>query len=215
MSPAARIHVVRHGETPGNAARILQVPETPLSARGLRQAEALASRFAAQAPERIVASDLLRARMTAEAVGAACGVGVESEPLLRERDFGSLRGTPYAELDCDPFAPGYTPPGGESWPVFDARVDAAWRHVQEIADGCGGGDLLVVTHGLVCHALANRHWHGGADVLAGASASAAGPRFANTCVTTLAGGAPWQVEVLACTAHLEGEARASGDVAPV
>ena len=33
------IYVVRHGETPGNVNRVLQTPETPLSERGLVQAE--------------------------------------------------------------------------------------------------------------------------------------------------------------------------------
>jgi hypothetical protein len=32
------IFIIRHGETPGNAARVVQTPETPLSARGVRQA---------------------------------------------------------------------------------------------------------------------------------------------------------------------------------
>jgi len=38
------ILVVRHGETDGNAARILQRPDVPLNERGLRQAEQLAQR---------------------------------------------------------------------------------------------------------------------------------------------------------------------------
>jgi broad specificity phosphatase PhoE len=36
------ILVVRHGETDGNAARILQRPDVPLNERGMRQAEELA-----------------------------------------------------------------------------------------------------------------------------------------------------------------------------
>ena len=36
------IVIVRHGETDGNAARILQRPDVPLNQRGIRQAEQVA-----------------------------------------------------------------------------------------------------------------------------------------------------------------------------
>ena len=51
------IFVVRHGETPGNAARVVQTPETPLSARGALQAERLARRLADAGIGHILASD--------------------------------------------------------------------------------------------------------------------------------------------------------------
>jgi broad specificity phosphatase PhoE len=38
------ILLVRHGETAGNASRILQRPDVPLNERGLRQADLLAQR---------------------------------------------------------------------------------------------------------------------------------------------------------------------------
>ena len=41
------ILIVRHGETDGNAARILQRPDVPLNERGMRQAEQLARRLCA------------------------------------------------------------------------------------------------------------------------------------------------------------------------
>jgi len=39
------ILLVRHGETAGNAARILQRPDIPLNERGIRQAAQLAERL--------------------------------------------------------------------------------------------------------------------------------------------------------------------------
>ena len=39
------IVIARHGETDGNAARILQRPDAPLNGRGMRQAEQLAQRL--------------------------------------------------------------------------------------------------------------------------------------------------------------------------
>ena len=43
------ILLVRHGETDGNAARILQRPDVPLNERGMRQAEQLAQRLSREA----------------------------------------------------------------------------------------------------------------------------------------------------------------------
>src|ERR1700737_4972142 len=97
------ILVVRHGETDGNAGRILQRPDVPLNERGMRQAEQLARRLLAHGFVRIVCSDLLRARMTAAPLSARSGIAIEESPLLQERNFGDLRGMPYAELTQDPF----------------------------------------------------------------------------------------------------------------
>src|SRR6516162_6683295 len=97
------ILLVRHGETDGNAARILQRPDVPLNERGMHQAEQLAQRLRAHGFVHILCSDLLRARMTAGPLAARSGIGIEENPLLQERNFGDLRGTPYAALSEDPF----------------------------------------------------------------------------------------------------------------
>ena len=57
-------------------------------------------------------------------------MAVRHEPLLRERNFGDIRGTSYADLGFDMFAPDYAPPNGETWEVFHARVDRAWEVVR-------------------------------------------------------------------------------------
>ena len=108
------IFLVRHGETAGNASRVIQFPETALSPRGIAQAERLAERLALQGVARILASDYARAQMTALPVQRATGVPLELVPGLRERNFGDLRGTAYADLEVDPFAPGYTPPAARA-----------------------------------------------------------------------------------------------------
>src|SRR5215467_5650554 len=95
------ILVVRHGETDGNAARILQRPDVPLNARGMHQAEQLAQRLSAHGFVHILCSDLLRARMTAAPLAARSGIAVEESPLLQERNFGDVRGVPYAALAED------------------------------------------------------------------------------------------------------------------
>lgn len=189
-----RIYLVRHGETASNAARVFQMPETPLSERGLDQAERLAARLADRGIGLVLASDFARAAATAERLARAAAAPLELEPLLQERDFGLLRGRPYAELAEDAFAADYEPPGGESWPAFDARVDRAWERILAAA-ARSPGSLAVVTHGLVCFSLATRWLRlpPGADPRRG---------FPNTALTVIEPEPPFAVSLLACAAHL-------------
>ncbi len=195
------IYLIRHGETPGNRTRGVQVPETPLSEVGLAQAERLGARLMGEGLTHILASDLSRAAMTADAVSRATGLAVESEPLLQERNFGDLRGTAYADLDQSPFAPGYVPPGGESWEDFHQRVDRAWARIVAVASE-RGGHLAVVTHGLVCHSIANRFLALPDEV---AKTGDDGPplSFGNTALTVFEPSPPHRVSLFGCTAHLD------------
>jgi len=189
------IFLIRHGETVGNAGRIVQLPDSPLSPRGVAQAERLARRLAREGVAQILSSDLARARTTAEALHWATGAPLVFEPLLHERNFGDIRGTAYVDLGLDMFAPDYAPPNGETWAVFHARVDRAWERMQALA-AATQGNLAVVTHGLVCRSLAARHLclpHG----------AVVPERWENTSVTIVACPEPWRVTVLNCVAHLD------------
>jgi len=199
------IHLIRHGETPGNAARVVQTPETPLSERGVEQARSLAARLAEARIGGILASDLERAAMTARCVEETTGAEIMFEPLLHERNFGDLRGTPYSELGFDLFAPDLEPPGGESWQTFHARVDRAWQRIVAQAAETAG-DLAVVTHGLVCLSITTRCAELGADEAAGLSG------FANTSVTMIESERPHRVALLDCTRHLDHVDREGGRV---
>jgi len=188
------ILLVRHGETDGNAARILQRPEMPLNVRGIRQAEQLAQRLIALGFAHVVCSDLLRARMTAAPLAARSGMTIEETPLLQERNFGDLRGMPYAALPEDPFGPDAAPPDGEDWATFHARVAEAFAFVVRRRRGVNG-NLVVITHGLVCRAVVERH--------AAVSEDAIVPeRFDNTSITVLHEDAPHAVSLMNCTQHL-------------
>jgi probable phosphoglycerate mutase len=188
------ILIVRHGETDGNALRILQRPDVPLNGRGIGQAEQLARRLSAEGFVHILCSDLLRARMTAAPIAACSGISVEENPLLQERNFGDLRGTPYADLDEDPFGPDFAPPNGENWPAFHARVAEAFAFIVSRRRTLNG-TLVVVTHGFVCRALVDRH----ALLPDGLVAP---ERYDNTSVTVLHEDAPHGVGLLNCTRHL-------------
>lgn len=94
----------------------------------------------------IVSSDLARASMAAQAIGAARGVPVVIDPRWRELDFGEWDGLAPAQVDAQALGRFWAdpescpPPGGERWSVLVARVSAA-------LDACSARDTLVVTHG--------------------------------------------------------------------
>ncbi|HKC09209.1 MAG TPA: histidine phosphatase family protein [Methylomirabilota bacterium] len=189
------IFLIRHGETLGNASRTVQLPDNPLSPRGIAQAERLARRLEREGLGAILSSDYARAAQTAERLARVTGLSIRHDPLLQERNFGDLRGTPYADLGLDMFALDYAPPNGETWDVFHARVDRAWALVREWA-AATGGHLAVVTHGLVCRSLAARHLTlpEGEDVP---------ERWENTGITVIEHPAPWRVRLLNSAAHLD------------
>ncbi len=196
------ILLIRHGETALNVARVLQPADTPLSARGIAQAEALARRLAAMNVRRVVSSDLPRALRTAEAIAFATGATVETTPLLQERNFGDWRGRPHDGLGVDPLTLAEAPPNGESMAAFEQRVAAAFVHVvlRHAALGIGpGGTLAVVTHGLVIRALLAAHVQLG-------DGSVQPTHLGNTSLSLIDARPPHRVELLNCTAHLDSTA---------
>jgi broad specificity phosphatase PhoE len=198
--------LIRHGETALNAARVLQPADTPLNARGLRQAEAIAWRVAALAPAAILASDLPRAWQTACAVGAATGLVPIASSALRERDFGELRGRAYDDLGFDPLAMTAAPAGGESAAEFAARVARAFAEALALHTRvAAAGPLAIVTHGLVIEALLTRHARLAPD-------AAVPRRLANASLTVVATEPPHAVELVGCTLHLDDTVRATGEV---
>ena len=195
------ILLIRHGETDSNAARIVQTPDVPLSARGIAQAERLAERLAGAGVAAILCSDLRRAVMTAERVQAATGAPLTLDAGLQERNYGDIRGRAYATLGVDILAPEYEPPGGERWVDFHTRVDATWQRIVGAASATAG-NLAVVTHGLVCYSLALRHLRLSADQRAVVG-------WHNASLTIIEARPPWAVRLLDCTAHLD-EAASAG-----
>lgn len=146
------ILLARHGESDWNRERRWQGhADRPLTDRGREQARALAARLADFRLDAVYASDLLRARATAEAVTAPRGLEVQTVPELREVDVGSWSGATRDEarvLFPEDYArwleggPGWR--DGESYQAMSERVLAAvWKIVATHEDG----RVLVVSHG--------------------------------------------------------------------
>ena len=144
-----RLFIVRHGESTWNAEGRLQgQADPPLSERGRREAVALAAALDGVAGDLVVASDLERARETAALLGHP---GAPTDARLREIDVGEWQGRPLAELppgsEVSWRAGPLTPPGGETWDEFQARIADVLDEL--LADG---GPRLVVAHGGVVRA---------------------------------------------------------------
>ena len=149
------IVLARHGETDDNVEplRFQGFTDTPLNANGRAQARALAARIAAEGTiQAIYASDLSRARETAETVGTEIGLPVSLDPRLREGDRGRWEGHTFAEIEASEpalYASWRRPdldfrfPGGESLAEQQARVWTALRDIHASAPS----PTLVVCHG--------------------------------------------------------------------
>lgn len=193
------ILLIRHGETALNVARVLQPADTPLSARGIAQAEALARRLGLMGVAAVISSDLPRASSTARAIAAATGAPLETSALLRERDFGDWRGRPYDGMPVNPMTMLDAPPGGESAAAFAGRVARAFEHIVRRRAALNG-TLAVVTHGLVIRALLASH----ASLPDPAAAPA---HLGNTSLSVLGAEPPHRVDLLNCTRHLDAGSR--------
>jgi len=157
-----RLVVLRHGETEHNAAGIWQGQlDSPLSQRGVRQAEAAAEAVAALAPTRVVASDLSRARITGETVARVDGIPVSTDPRFREIHAGRWQGltgeqvrAEYAE-DMDRLLRGEDfVRGGNGESVADV-AERCRAGVEALLDELGDGECAVIaTHGVSGRALA-------------------------------------------------------------
>jgi probable phosphoglycerate mutase len=148
--------LIRHGETLWNTERRMQGQlDSPLTPRGLWQAQQLGVRLKTQPFTTLYSSDLPRAARTAEQIAVATGHEIVIDERLRERHFGVFEGLTQKEMQsCEPDAyvrfmsrdPHYAVPGGESPAAFFARCRAA---LEELAIRHAGETIAVVTHGLV------------------------------------------------------------------
>jgi broad specificity phosphatase PhoE len=147
------ILLARHGQTDFNAppVRIQVSLDPPLNETGIAQARELAELVAGEGLRALYASDMLRARMTAEIVGERIGLEPVIEPRVRECDWGSWEGmlvddiareqpeTWQAWLEA---GESFRFPGGESLAEHMARTTAALGEIRD-----RGEPALVVCHG--------------------------------------------------------------------
>lgn len=155
--------LLRHGQTTWNAERRWQGwAEAPLSELGERQAVDAAAHLPGFGFSRVVASDLGRARRTAEILAAELSLegDVIVEPDLKERDVGPFSGRLTDDLIHE-YPDAFDPetrralfvPGGEPDDAVWTRVSAA---LVALVTRYGDERLLVVSHGGVIRTVERR-----------------------------------------------------------
>jgi 2,3-bisphosphoglycerate-dependent phosphoglycerate mutase len=151
--------LVRHGVTAHNLDRIFMGWDpVPLAAEGRAQIAKLAERLAGERVDRILASDVARAKESAEIIAGHLRLPVAFHEELREVHVGDAKGVGYEDaalrwpgiLDADGEVPF---PGGES---FAALADRAAAFLRSRVVSERDERVVVVTHGGVVRGVAAR-----------------------------------------------------------
>jgi broad specificity phosphatase PhoE len=152
--------LARHGETDDNLEpiRVQGFRDTPLNATGRQQAAELGERLAGTGIASLWASDLARARVTAEIVGERLGLEPQLDERLREAYRGRWEGHLFVDIAREEpelyrawraAGPRFRFPGGESLLEQQQRVTASlhdirWRSPLPSLVVCHGGSIRVM-----------------------------------------------------------------------
>ena len=155
--------LLRHGQTTWNAERRWQGwADAPLSELGEQQARDAAAHLAGHGFTRVCASDLSRARRTAELIAGELGIGghVFIDAGIRERDVGAYSGRTNDELKLE-YPDRFDPETGRALSIVGGEEDEALveRVVAALLGLVGRfptDELLVISHGGVIGTL-ERH----------------------------------------------------------
>lgn len=150
------IYLIRHGEAESNLFRRVQGwTDSYLTGWGRRQVDYLRDRFESIHVDACFSSDLLRARMTAEAVYLPKGLPLQIDPAFKEVGFGRWEDTPGAQLSAaegDWLRVFATQPrqwsveGSETFEQFTGRfIDAMTCYAQRYE----GKTIAIVAHNAV------------------------------------------------------------------
>jgi broad specificity phosphatase PhoE len=168
------IYLIRHGETDWNRQNRLQgIEDIELNESGIRQSAVCAQAFAGVLVDRILASPLKRAKVTADIIADVLGVGpVIVEPGLTERDFGKLSGLSFEDretLYAHTADPGMEP----RETVIERFMNVLYRYI----DTDEAESIAVVSHGASINVILS-HLSGG-DIGTGKTV------LKNTCISKL------------------------------
>jgi len=161
------ILLIRHGETDWNVDKRLQGHiDIGLNQAGQRQVLALGQHLAGEGIDAIFASDLQRARDTAQAVADVAGLEVRIDTGLRERCYGAFEGLRHTEIELRyPEAyrqwkarePDFRYPAGERIAeTMREFYDRSVAAVQRVLASGRYRKVAIVTHGGVLECV--HHW---------------------------------------------------------
>lgn len=147
-----RIVLWRHGQTDWNLENRFQGhSDIPLNPTGVAQARRAAALLLNLRPEKIISSDLSRARQTASALAEITGLEVAIDSGLRETNGGNWEGKTGAEnraADYERFVTWLDGNDERAGEIGERRSEIADRAVTAIERALGEvSTLIVVTHG--------------------------------------------------------------------
>jgi broad specificity phosphatase PhoE len=155
-----RFILIRHAESTWNAVGRWQGHgDPPLSERGLEQSRRCAEEMRGERVDRLICSDLLRTRQTAEAIGSALGMPAQPCEELRELEIGRWTGMTREAITAsepellaafDSGDPDVHPGDGESRNEIHLRVR---RYVESVARDAPKSRVALVVHSGVIKAL--------------------------------------------------------------
>lgn len=158
-----RLWLVRHGETEANVAGLYSGhAPTPLTERGIAQAQSLSGLLRNVPFDNVLCSELERARHTTQLILAEREVPVRNMPELNEMFFGDWEMRHHRDLareDAENYAvwcndwQNATPTNGEGFQAFSQRVE---HFIAQLADYKDSQNLLVVSHQGVLSVLVAR-----------------------------------------------------------
>jgi broad specificity phosphatase PhoE len=202
------ITLLRHGESIGNVeSRWQGQSDYELTDTGRAQAHSLAERWKKERLkfDWIITSPLIRAKETAEIIGAGLNVPVECDPIWMERDNGQFSGLTALEVrqkfNHPEFYTPYDPVGVEGegdWELF-LRAGLALHHLLKRTPG----RYLIVSHG----GLLNQFLHAVLGLTPQANNAGVRFRFHNTSfarVMYYPHQHRWAIDVLNDHAHWNG-----------
>lgn len=148
-----RLWLVRHGETEANVAGLYSGhAPTPLTERGIAQAQTLGTLLRNVPVDNVLCSELERACHTTQLILGDREVPVRNMPELNEMFFGDWEMRHHRDLtreDAENYAvwcndwQNATPTNGEGFQAFSQRVE---RFITQLADYKTCQNLLVVSH---------------------------------------------------------------------
>jgi broad specificity phosphatase PhoE len=148
-----QLFLVRHAETDWNAQRRYQGhSDIPLNENGVNHARQLAVRLQHQDIDLVFSSDLKRALQTSQILMGSREIQIQTDPRLRELNFGILEGHTFEEglarwpdmITAWVQDNNLPPQGGETIDEFNRRVSSFF---DEIRQNYAQQKVLIVSHG--------------------------------------------------------------------
>lgn len=147
------VYFVRHGECQANVERRIAGSrnDSPLTAKGLEQADAIGESLMGKRVDLIIASNLVRARDTALRIATKINYKgeIRIEPVFAERDFGSISNE-LGEIGF-PLLDAGKVPDAESFEELAERMDYALKLLKSLPNryilvvGHSGAELMLRT----------------------------------------------------------------------